>query len=74
LLSPEGRFKVEIGKPLNLIGRGIMMNDQAQARKAVSEVPRRTIFDWDNYLVEKIAELRQLVDEYNIGLGGNINK
>jgi hypothetical protein len=51
-----------------------MMNDQAQASIAVSEVPRRTLFDWDNYLAEKMAELRQLVDEYNIGLGGEINK
>lgn len=51
-----------------------MMNDIKQARIDISAVPRRTMVDWDNYLVEKMAELRQLVDEYSISLGANITK
>lgn len=47
-----------------------MMNDK-DARIDVCEVPRRTLFDWDQYLIEKMAELRQLVDEYSISLSKN---
>lgn len=50
------------------------MNTKGQARIDVCEVPRRTLFDWDHYLVEKIAELRQLVDECGIPLGEHTTK
>ncbi len=50
------------------------MNDKDQARINVCEIPRRTSFDWDHYLVEKMAELRQLVDEYRSTLNENTTK
>jgi hypothetical protein len=50
------------------------MNDKDQARINVCEIPRRTLFDWDNYLVEKMAELRRLVDECRSSLNENTTK
>lgn len=50
------------------------MKDQEQIRIEASSAPRRTMMDWDNYLVEKIAELRQFVDEYSISASENVIK
>ncbi len=59
---------MKVKKVFKFIG-GIMMSDKEETRMNISAVARRTSGDWDNYLAEKIAELRQLVDEYNISLG-----
>lgn len=50
------------------------MSNQEQTKMQVSILPRRTLADWDNYLVEKMVELRQLVDEYSNQLDGQVMK
>ncbi|MBU2703530.1 hypothetical protein Ga0466249_004675 [Sporomusaceae bacterium BoRhaA] len=50
------------------------MGNQEQIKVQVSTVPRRTTADWDDYLAEKIIELRQLVDEYSNQLSGAVMK
>ena len=46
------------------------MSNQEQIKIQVSTVPRRTPADWDDYIAEKMVELRQLVDEYSNQLSG----
>jgi len=50
------------------------MNNTEQLKLQVSTLPRRTSTDWDNYLVEKMVELRQLVDKHNNQLDGQFVK
>ena len=50
------------------------MSDTEQTELQISTLPRRTGADWDNYLAEKMVELRQLVDKYSNQLDGQVVK